>query len=105
MPSELKEMTSLFEAGQADIIAVLTTQNNLLQERRIYLDLLNQLAQSAATLIQATGLPPNRVIFMPSVTLLARHQARARQFRRKPRCSRNLEVLIASNCSSELGNQ
>jgi len=59
---ELKEITSLFEAGQADILAVLTTQGNLLQERRIYLDLLNQLAQSAAAVVQATGLPPDRVV-------------------------------------------
>jgi cobalt-zinc-cadmium efflux system outer membrane protein len=62
MPAELKEITSLFEAGQADILAVLTTQNNLLLERRIYLDLLNQLAQSAAAVVQATGLPPHHVV-------------------------------------------
>ncbi|MBY0523693.1 MAG: TolC family protein [Gemmataceae bacterium] len=64
MPPELKEIISQFEAGQADILAVLTTQNNLLQERRVYLDLLNQLAQSAAAVIQATGVPPDRVIHL-----------------------------------------
>jgi outer membrane protein, heavy metal efflux system len=64
MPPELKEITSLFEAGQADILAVLTVQNNLLQERRIYLDLLNQLAQSAAAVVQATGLPPHQVVHL-----------------------------------------
>jgi len=64
MPTELKEMTSLLEAGQADVIAVLTTQANLLQERRIYLDILNQLAQAGATVIQATGLPASRIVFM-----------------------------------------
>lgn len=61
---ELKEITRLFEAGQADILAVLTTQSNLLQEQRIYLDLLNQLTQTAANVIQATGLPPDHVLLI-----------------------------------------
>lgn len=61
-PPELQEITRLFEAGQADILAVVAMQSNLLQERRIYLDELNQLAQSAAAVIQATGLPPGRLI-------------------------------------------
>jgi cobalt-zinc-cadmium efflux system outer membrane protein len=63
---EFKEITSLFEAGQADIFAVLTTQTNLLQERRVYLDMLNQLAQTAAAVIQSTGLPPERVFRLTS---------------------------------------
>jgi cobalt-zinc-cadmium efflux system outer membrane protein len=62
---ELRDITRLFEAGQADVLAVLTTQTNLLQERRVYLDLVNQLAQTAANLIQATGLPPERIIRLP----------------------------------------
>jgi outer membrane protein TolC len=61
-PPELQEITRLFEAGQADILAVIAMQNNLLQERRIYLDVLNQLSLSAAAVIQATGLPPSRLI-------------------------------------------
>jgi outer membrane protein TolC len=59
---EVEAITRLFEAGQADILAVITTQNNLLQEQRIYLDVLNQLGLSAATVIQATGLPLHRLI-------------------------------------------
>jgi outer membrane protein TolC len=65
LTSELREITRLFEAGQADVLAVLTTQANLLQERRVYLDLLNQMAQAAAAVIQATGLPPDRVVCLP----------------------------------------
>jgi cobalt-zinc-cadmium efflux system outer membrane protein len=61
---ELKEILSLFEAGQADILAVLTTQGALLQDRRVYLDLLNQMGLSAAAVIQATGLSPERVIHL-----------------------------------------
>jgi cobalt-zinc-cadmium efflux system outer membrane protein len=60
-PPELQEIIKLFEAGQADILAVIAMQGNLLQERRIYLDELNQLAQSAAVVIQTTGLPPSRL--------------------------------------------
>lgn len=66
LPPELKEITRLFEAGQADILAVLATQTTLLQERRVHLDLLNQLALSAAAVIQFTGLPPNRVLSLGS---------------------------------------
>jgi outer membrane protein TolC len=66
----LQQIVALFEAGQADIVAVLTTQTNLLQERRTYLDLLNQLAQSAAAVIQATGLPADRVICLQPPTRL-----------------------------------
>ncbi len=68
MSPELKEMTSLFDAGQADIIAVLTTQTNLLQEHRFYLDLLNQLTQAAAAVIQSTRLPPNRILVLDDST-------------------------------------
>lgn len=62
MPPELKAISEQFQAGQADILAVLTTQNNLIQERRVYLDLLNELAQSAAAVVQATALPPDHLV-------------------------------------------
>jgi outer membrane protein, heavy metal efflux system len=62
---ELKEMIAQFQAGQVDILAVLTTQSNLLQERKVYLDLLNELAQAAANVVQATALPPHHLVHMP----------------------------------------
>ena len=62
MPPDLREIMSQFEAGQADVLAVFVTQNNLIQERRTYLDLLNELAQSAAAVIQTTALPPDHLI-------------------------------------------
>lgn len=61
-PAELKDMAAQFEAGQADILNVLAIQNNLLQDERTYLDLLNELAQSAATVTLATGVPPERLM-------------------------------------------
>ncbi len=62
MPQDLKDIKSQFEAGQADILMVYATQNSLLQERRIYLDSLNELALSAATVIQSTALPVERIV-------------------------------------------
>ncbi len=62
MPPDLHEMMSQFEAGQADVLAVFMTQNNLIQERRTYLDLLNELSQSAAAVIQMTALPPEHLL-------------------------------------------
>lgn len=61
-PAELEEMADQYEAGQADILNLLAIQNNLLQDERAYLDLLNELAQSAATVTLATGLPPESFV-------------------------------------------
>ena len=61
IPAELQEITAQFEAGQAEILAVFVTQGNLLQDRRAYLDLLNEVAQAAAGVVQATALPPDRL--------------------------------------------
>jgi cobalt-zinc-cadmium efflux system outer membrane protein len=62
MPAELKEINEQFQAAQADILTVFATQNSLLQERRTYLDLLSELAQAAADVIRATGLPVERIV-------------------------------------------
>jgi outer membrane protein TolC len=58
---ELSQVLGQFEAGNADIVNVLAVQNNLLQELRSYLDLVNEVAQSAALVTQATALPPERL--------------------------------------------
>jgi len=58
---ELAQVLGQFEAGNADIINVLAVQNNLLLELRAYLDLVNEVAQSAALVTQATALPPERL--------------------------------------------
>jgi outer membrane protein TolC len=59
---ELAQVVAQFEAGKADIINVLAIQNNLLMDLRAYLDLLNEVAQSAALVTQTTGLPPERLM-------------------------------------------
>jgi outer membrane protein TolC len=60
-PLELNQVMRQFEAGNAEIIDVLAVQNNLLLEVRATLDLLNEVAQSAALVTQATSLPPERL--------------------------------------------
>ena len=62
MPEQLQRVRDLFEAGQADILSVFATQTSLLQEYRAYLDLLNELAQAAADVTLAAGVPPARLI-------------------------------------------
>lgn len=62
LPAELRDITAQFEAGQADVLAVFLTQNNLILDHRAYLDLLNELAQSAAAVVQATALPPEQLV-------------------------------------------
>jgi outer membrane protein, heavy metal efflux system len=61
-PDELETMRDLFEANQASILAVFATQTSLLQEERTYLDLLNEVAQAAADVTLAAGLPPARLV-------------------------------------------
>ncbi len=60
-PPELEQVLGEFEAGNAEIVDVVAVQNNLLQETRSYLDLLNEVAQSAAFVTQATAIPPERL--------------------------------------------
>jgi outer membrane protein TolC len=60
-PPELEDVLRQFEAGNAQIVDLLAVQNNLLQETRSFLDLLNEVAQSAASVTQATAIPPERL--------------------------------------------
>ncbi|MGD9854871.1 MAG: TolC family protein [Planctomycetaceae bacterium] len=66
-PPDLQSIITQFDAGQADVLAVFATQTSLLQDRRTYLDLLNELAQSAAGVVQATAVPLDRLITHPIV--------------------------------------
>ncbi|MDA1231123.1 MAG: TolC family protein [Planctomycetota bacterium] len=46
-----------FVAGEVDIVRVVQARTSLLQNQRVRLDLLNEVAQSAAALTGATGIP------------------------------------------------
>lgn len=60
-PPELEQVLGEFEAGNAEILDVVAVQNNLLQESRSYLDLLNEVALSATFVTQMTAIPPERL--------------------------------------------
>jgi outer membrane protein, heavy metal efflux system len=62
IPEQLERVRHQFDAGLVDILYVFTIQNNLLQEHRTYLDLLNEAAQAASDVTLAAGLPPSRVV-------------------------------------------
>lgn len=63
---ELKSIHDAFENGQASIIEVLATQDNLIQERQAYLDLLNQVSQASVDVIAALAIDPGRLVESPS---------------------------------------
>ncbi len=57
--TEMRAMDEQFKAGQADIVAVYATRASLIQDHRASLDALNELAQAAANVTAATGMPSN----------------------------------------------
>jgi cobalt-zinc-cadmium efflux system outer membrane protein len=65
-PPEIEKITAQFQAGQASILAVFLIQDNLIREQQAHLDLLNELAQAAAGVIRATGLPLQRLLKPPA---------------------------------------
>jgi outer membrane protein TolC len=65
LSGDLARVKRQFDVGQADILNVFATQTALLQEQKAYLDLLNELAQSAADVTLTAGLPPARVTSGP----------------------------------------
>jgi cobalt-zinc-cadmium efflux system outer membrane protein len=62
IPAELRQMESQYQAGQADLLNVVATQVSLVQDYRAHLDILNEVAQAAANVTAATGLPPHMVV-------------------------------------------
>ncbi len=56
LPGELKGLETQFQAGEVDVIRVVQARTSLIQNQRSRLDLLNEVAQSAATLVGATGI-------------------------------------------------
>jgi len=65
LPDELRLIEDQFKAGQVDLLRVFVARSSLMQERRAYLDQLNELAQAAAAVTAATGLPPSVLLEEP----------------------------------------
>ena len=62
LPQELSKLEAQFKAGEIDVLRIVTARTSLLATRQAQLDTLNELAQSAAALTSATGLPPEAVV-------------------------------------------
>jgi cobalt-zinc-cadmium efflux system outer membrane protein len=57
LPQELQSLERQFREGEVDVVRVIQARTSTLQNQRARLDLLNELAQSAALLVGATGMP------------------------------------------------
>jgi len=64
--NDLKGITDAFEQGQASIVEVLSIQDGLIQERRYYLDLLNEISQAAVDVVAALAIDPEMLMVAPS---------------------------------------
>ncbi len=56
LPQELQSLEQRFLEGEVDIVRVVQARSSLIQNQRAQLELLNELAQSAANLTAATGI-------------------------------------------------
>ena len=59
---DFKRITDAFENGQATIVEVLATRENLILERQAYLDLLNQVSQAAVDVVRRMAIDPDMLI-------------------------------------------
>jgi len=57
LPQELQRLEQQFVAGEVDILRVIQARTSIIQNRRLHLDLLNELSQAAANLTATTGMP------------------------------------------------
>lgn len=62
LPEELSKLEAQFQAGEIDLIRIVTARTSLLAARQSQLDILSELAQAAAALTAATGLPPEVIV-------------------------------------------
>lgn len=66
LPAELEGLETQFEAGEVDVVRVVQARTSLIQNQRARLDLLNEVAQSAATLTGAAGIPVDQLVHFPN---------------------------------------
>jgi outer membrane protein, heavy metal efflux system len=62
LPQELSKLEAQFKAGEIDVLRIVTARSSLLAARQAQLETLNEVAQAAAALTAATGLPPEAVV-------------------------------------------
>ncbi len=62
LPIELQKLEAQFVEGEVDVLRIFQARTSLIQSRRVFLDTLNELAQSAAAVTAATGVPPQSLV-------------------------------------------
>ena len=62
LPQELERLEAQFKANEIDVLRIFQGRTSLFNNRRASLDLLNELAQAAAALTAATGIPPRALV-------------------------------------------
>jgi cobalt-zinc-cadmium efflux system outer membrane protein len=62
LPAALQRLEELYRRGEVDVTRAIQARASLLQLRRTHLDSLNEVAQAAAAVTQATGLPPHLLL-------------------------------------------
>ena len=62
LPEELQSLEQRFLEGEVDVVRVVQARSSLIQNQRTHLDLLHELAQSAANLMATTGIPLDELL-------------------------------------------
>ena len=62
LPVELQKLEEQFRAGEIDLVRVVAARTSFVRARQTELDNLNELAQAAAGVVAATGLPPQALV-------------------------------------------
>ena len=62
LPVELESLERQFREGEVDVVRAIQARTSILQNQRSHLDLINEVAQSAATLVGTTGVPVEQLI-------------------------------------------
>ncbi len=58
LEEEVRRVEEQYRAGQTDLLRVYAARSSLIDGVRVHLDALNEVAQAAANVTAATGLPP-----------------------------------------------
>jgi cobalt-zinc-cadmium efflux system outer membrane protein len=62
LPEELQKLEIQFQAGEVDVVRVITARTSFFQAQRARLDTLNEVAQASSNVVAVTGLSPEALI-------------------------------------------
>jgi outer membrane protein TolC len=66
LPEALAKLETQFQAGEIDILRIVTARTSLLTARQSQLEIQNELAQAAAALTASAGVPPEAIVQVES---------------------------------------